>query len=312
MFEPELIGALTRFADSIFPAPGTPEADALTDFGSLGRANFPAPHPAFNTLTLHPRLLAALARLLGVEVRELRLTQSDLWPKYGRDVDQASAPSDNREQRIHVDYPNHSLVHPPPWSRPEAVELIVYLSDAREVGGRTAIVPREGPEDPAYRWPIVGSPGIGALPYINDRDSAERAVATIDPELARWREQLYARERYVDYRRGDLLLYRHDTWHRGTPIIPGARRLVHNITYRLAHAEWISTLHTGWAWSAYQADQSFERLLASCSVDQRTVLGFPAPSSAYWCEATLAAVEARYGCFGMDLEPYRAGLREGC
>lgn len=312
MFETELLEELTRFAESVFPAPGSPEADAITDFGSLGQAKFPAPGRALNALTLHPRLLAAIAALLGVDVRELRLTQSELWPKYGRAEARSTDPFDNREQRIHVDYPNHSLVHPPPWSRPEAVELILYLSDAREAGGRTALVPRRGPEDPAYRWPMVGSPGIGALPYINDRDTAERELALANPELARWRAQLYARERYIDYRPGDVLFYRHDTWHRGTPITPGARRLAHNITYRLARAEWISTLHAGWAWSAYRPDQSFERLLAGCSVDQRTVLGFPAPGSPYWCAQTLAAVEARYGCFGIDLEPYRAALREDC
>jgi hypothetical protein len=32
---------------------------------------------------LHLRLIRAVAELLGVAVTELRLTQSDVWPKYG-------------------------------------------------------------------------------------------------------------------------------------------------------------------------------------------------------------------------------------
>lgn len=89
---------------------------------------------------------------------------------------------------------------------------------------------------------------------------------------------------------------------------PGTLRLAHNITYRRASAEWISTLHVGWAWLAYRKDKFLERLIAACSLEQRAVLGFPQPGSAYWSEATLSAVEARYGVFGMDLEPYREAL----
>ncbi len=122
--------------------------------------------------------------------------------------------------------------------------------------------------------------------------------------MADFRRLLYERETRTDFRRGDLLLYRHDTWHRGTPLAPGSRRLVHNLTYRKAASEWISTLHTGWAWQAYKDDKFLERLIAGATVQQRTVMGFPAPGSDYWCSATLAAVKARYGMFGLDIAPY--------
>ena len=72
---------------------------------------------AFNQVTLHSDLLGAIACLLGEKVSDLRLTQSDLWPKYGHE--QRSGKRDNGDQRIHVDYPNHSLAHPSPWDRPE-------------------------------------------------------------------------------------------------------------------------------------------------------------------------------------------------
>ena len=39
-----------------------------------------------------------------------------------------------------------------------------------------------------------------------------------DPTIYAFRQQLYSRERYVRYRPGTLLLYRHDLWHRGTPM----------------------------------------------------------------------------------------------
>ena len=52
---------------------------------------FPLPVPGFNALTLHPRLLACVSELLGVTITELRLTQSDLGPKYGRSSTGAAA-----------------------------------------------------------------------------------------------------------------------------------------------------------------------------------------------------------------------------
>ncbi|NNL67312.1 MAG: hypothetical protein HKP30_13775 [Myxococcales bacterium] len=294
-------------AEAIFPAPGSPEADATRDFGSDGRMTFPSASDAVNAITLHPRLLAAVAQLLGVPVMELRLTQSDLWPKYGHP--RSGAERDNADQRIHVDYPNHTLVHPPRWDRPEAVEIILYLSDVSETGGATAVVPRRGADDPAYPWPITRTPGVGALEYHNDRESAEAYLEREDPEAARFRRtHLYPREVRARFGFGSLLLYRHDTWHRGTPLRPGARRIAHNLTFRSAASEWISTLHAGWAWGMYRPGLPVERLLAAASVEQRCVLGFPAPGHPYWTPETVAAVEARYGPQGMDVAPYRVGL----
>jgi len=306
LLPPALIERLRQDALAAFPPAGSEAARAARDFGSGGRLVFPSHSEAFNQVTLHPALLTAIAQLLGVEVPGLRLTQSDLWPKYG----QSDTPGarDNDDQRIHVDYPNHTLVHPSPWDRPDAVELILYLDRIEDTGGATALVPREGPDDPAYRWPIVDSPGIGDLDWINDRAAAEADFAKRRPALADWRASLYAREQRVHFGPGDLLLYRHDLWHRGTSLEPGKLRLAQNITYRKASAEWISVLHTGWAWSAYHPSKFLERLIAGATVDQRTVLGFPPPGSDYWCPETLAAVEARYGAYGMDLSPYRGTL----
>jgi hypothetical protein len=301
-----LVDRLARAAQDALPAPGSAEADASFGFGSRGALDFPSPLSGLNDVTLHHGLIGAISDLLATPPERLRLTQSDVWTKYGHA--QEKGVYDNSDQRVHVDYPNHTLAHPAPWHRPEAVELILYLNDWSETGGSTAVVPRRGGDDPAYGWPIVDSPGIGDLRYINDKASAEEYFAKERPHLSDWRTQLYEREVRTAFRTGDILFYRHDTWHRGTPIKPGAMRTVHNITYRRADAEWISTLHVGWAWSAYRDDKFLERLIAGSSLVQRAVLGFPQPGDDYWCEETIAAVEARYGVFGMDLDPYRQAL----
>lgn len=298
----DLVAQLASAAADRFPAAGTAESEAVTDFGSA--VNFPSDLAALNEVTLHERLLGAVSELLDVEPIELRLTQSDVWAKYGR-TDRRGGELDNQDQRIHIDYPNHTLVHPTPWDRPEAVEIILYLSDIAGCGGSTAVVPRKGADDPAYRWPIVDSPGIGPLRWVNDRQSAETYLALERPEVVEWRAELYEREVITRFTPGTMLLYRHDTWHRGTAMLPGTRRLAQNLTFRKAECEWIAPIHHGWAWAMYRNDQLMERLVGELSVTQRTVLGFPAPGSSYWCDETLAAVTARYGCFGFDPAPYK-------
>ncbi|MEM8924079.1 MAG: hypothetical protein AAGD35_11310 [Actinomycetota bacterium] len=303
----DLVEAVAAFGHERFPAPETREAAEFRNFGSA--VVFPTQNEAFDHLTLHPRLLAAIGQLLGRRPADLRLTQSDLWPKYGRPLDQPPENRyDNNDQRIHVDYPNHTLVHPSPWSRPDAVEAIVYYGHHAECAGGTAVVPRIGVDDPLYPYPITASPGIGTLPYINDRPSAEDYLGEHRPDVVEFRGALYDREVHTDYRPGTVLLYRHDTWHRGTPLRPGVMRLAQNLTFRTAEAEWIQTLHKGWSWAMYRPDQYMERFVAAATPDQRAVLGFPPPGSPYWCPETVAAAEARYGPFGFDPTPYRAGL----
>ena len=86
---------------------------------------------------------------------------------------------------------------------------------------------------------------------------------------------------------------------------PGAAR---NKGMDMASSEWISVLQPGWAWAAYRPSRMMERLIATASVDQRCVLGFPAPGHDYWTSETIEAVKARYGSLGFDASPYREGL----
>ena len=307
VFPADLIEALASDASAKFPPPDSSAAQEISDFGSGGGFVFPSTSRAFNAVTLHPRLLAAVAQLLGVDISNLRLTQSDLWPKYGQRAKSRGA-LDNQDQRIHVDYPNHLLAHPTPWHRPEAIEAILYLSDSTDCGGPTAVVPRDGDSDPAYPWPIVDTPGVADLHYMNDRASAETYMRKARPAALKLREQLYDRERYVRYRPGTLLLYRHDVWHRGTPLLEGTLRLAQNLSFRRAECEWISTLHIGWAWNMYERNKTLPKLIAKASLDQRAVLGFPQPGSSYWCQQTIEAVAARFAPFGMDMTPYEQAL----
>ena len=290
-----------------FPSTDSAEAALIDNFGSNQHFVFPSSSPACNQVTLHQNLLGAVAELLDVDVPGIRLTQSDCWPKYGR------APSahdlDNADQRMHCDYPNHTLTHPPPWDQPEAVEIIIYLSELDACAGSTAAVLRRGQDDPAYPWPITQTPGVGSIPYINDRLRAEAYLAEHAPDAATFRaEHLYAREVLAQYQFGSVLLYRHDTWHRGTPVTPGALRIVHNMTFKKVASEWVNVLHPGWSWSMYRNSQFMEKLIANASVEQRAVLGFPMPGNSYWTSATINAVQARYAAQGIDMTPYHDAL----
>jgi len=304
LFPGELLAEVEEEARAIFPPPGSEAAEAVNDFGSSGLMHFPGESRAFNRLTLHPDFLRAVAWLLDLPVQEIRLTQSELWPKYGR-YQRSGGVWDNDDQRMHCDYPNHTLTHPPPWDRPDAVEAILYYSEEQACGGATGLGAREGPDDPAYAWPRVNMPGGGGLPWRNDREHVETLLRERAPEVAEWRAtHLYPREQRVRYRPGTRLLYRHDTWHRGTPLRPGCLRLAQNFTFRYPDSEWISTLHAGWAWAMLRRSRVMEELIAGASVEQRCVLGFPAPGHPYWTPETLMAVAARYEALGMDLRPY--------
>lgn len=304
LFPADLIERARAESVPLFPTAGSPESEAVTDYGSEGLMEFPTPSDAINEITLHPRLLGAISQLLGVRVRDLRLTQSEPWPKYGR----RSGPAgrfDNQDQRMHVDYPNHTLTHPADWDRPEAVEILVYFDAVEECGGATEFVPRAGPHDPAYQGPFVRTPGLAGLEFVNDRTEAEAYLGEVAPETAQWRAaNLYARARSVRHQSGSVLFYRHDLWHRGTPLRPGAMRLLQNMTFRRADCEWISTLHQGWAWAMYRRSKVMVKLLAQGSVEQRCVLGFPEPGHAYWTRGTLDGVRARLEPWGMEIAPY--------
>jgi hypothetical protein len=280
----------------------------------FGGASFPflADHfKDLNDLILHPRIVTACSELLGTD--RLLLSQGEVWLKTGRSAEQKTALKeplatsfyDNDDQRIHMDFPNHYLVHPPAFNEPDAVATIVYFEDARVSGGRTSVVPRNGESDEAYRFPYTKMPGFGMLPWINNRTLAERDLETRDPEVYSFRQKLYKREEYLDFRLGTILFYRLDLWHRGTPLLPGKSRAVANIIYKKeSSAARITSWHVGWAANAYNAWTTkppvppgrgrFEVLLEGLEGWQRELLGFPRDDDRYWNRGTVEAVKARF------------------
>ncbi len=132
------------------------------------------------------------------------------------------------------------------------------------------------------------------------------------PEMYEFRKKLYEREIPVKFTRGTVLLYRHDVFHRGTPVKPQKFRIVQNLIYRKSDAEWITNWNQGFARCMYGNGQKFitETIIGKSSPEQRCVLGFPAPDHRYWNRVTLNAVCARYEMFGFDKKPYEDVINE--
>ena len=284
VFPQELVDACCSDAERSLPAPSkTPEAAnsaAKVRIGFNANLFFPRMPDSLNHITLHPRLLRALRQLLFAEDavdlpadHGIRLTQSEVWPKFGAALDRPRGQFDNVDQRIHCDFPNHTLTFPS--RKPEVCSLIIYYSDVDECGGHTALVPKQL-DDEAYAYPsaLTRLPGFGSRPWINDRATAEAYLAEHEPAAHSFRAELYKREVATKYRPGSVLFYRHDVWHRGTPLKPGAMRRVHNLSFKRADAEWITCWNHGWAKNAYSFDPKrpiakLPQLIAAATVEQR-------------------------------------------
>jgi len=130
------------------------------------------------------------------------------------------------------------------------------------------------------------------------------------PEMYEFRKKLYEREMLVKFTRGTVLLYRHDVFHRGTPVNTNKYRIVQNLVYRRSDVVWITTWSQGFARSMYGDGKRFvpESIIGKSTPEQRCVLGFPAPGHRYWNQVTLDAVCARYELFGFDKTPYEVAL----
>lgn len=279
------------------------------DFEVGDGKTFPTKLSNLDALSISPRLLTAIEQLLGTT--DIRMSQAETWKKVGLVFQPGEDNTfSNQDQRMHMDYPNHTLVHPPRWETPEAVAVIIYLSDCKDCGGATRLVPRlPAPAvDELYQWPYVNMPGFGEIPWKNDRDTVESYLREHYPEIAASREKLYAREQSITFSPGTVLFYRHDLWHRGTPLIPGSERFVQNLVFKRAHCHWLNNWNRGTAYSMYDRTLYVEKLIARSTVQQRHCLGFPAPGSPFWTPDTVEAVRRRYESLGMDMTPYIDGM----
>jgi hypothetical protein len=230
------------------------------------RAEFPFPGSGtLNRLCVHPAIVDFMERALATP--DIRLYQVGISAKYTGLVDY--------EQPMHTDR-NHSWLPITGDAGPWHVESFLYLSDVDSDHAPTHLV--------AHGDSTGRSPTVLLL------------MPDADPEM-------YAAERPAVGRRGSLLAYRSDVFHRAVDLRAerGARFLL-NVSYRTADAEWIG----------YDAPQSransrdWDAFVAGATPRELALFGFPPPAHPVWTEALLDATALRYP--GLDLSPWRAAL----
>ena len=271
---------------------------SVKDFGSNGKLEFPT-NSILDYLTLNPNIIEIVKKMLNTS--EILLAQSTAWGKKGN-TDYSD--SSNNDQRMHMDYGNNTFLHPPEWNNPEAVAMIIYLSDINDTSGGTACVPRNGDSDELYQPPYLNMPGIGGLPFINDKETAENYFKENYPEIYQFRQKLYKREKILKPNFGDILFYRLDLWHRGTPVRQDKVRFVVNLLYKRKDAICINFWNPGWTRKMYYGE--IENLITNLSPEQRGVLGIPLPGDKYWTIQKVQQMELRYP--KIDIQPYLKNL----
>ena len=274
------------------------------DFGTPDRKfEFPTFIDPIDDLVLSEPLILAAQKLLGTQ--DVRLIQADLWPKIGV-ADELHEAQANTDQRMHMDYGNNTVLHPQ-WDTPDVVAAVVYYDDCDETGGGTAYVPRHGVDDPVYQPPYVNMPGQAGNPFFNDRAAVESWFKENDPNVYELRQQLYEREKVVQFKPGTILFYRHDLWHRGRPLVAGKLRRVHNLAWKRADARGVSHWNEGFARESYYGN--VESIIGRSTPLQRSVLDFPLPGDDYWSIERLKNVEARFSAYGFDAAVYLQELK---
>jgi hypothetical protein len=181
-----------------------------------------------------------------------------------------------------MDYPNNMLTHPSDWNSPESIAFIIYYDDSNDCCGNTSIVSRNGNNDEIYKPPYINMPGNNGFKFFNNKNNAENYFKENFPNVYTFRQKIYNREKYVNFIPGTVLVYRHDIWHRGTPIKPYKFRRVQNLGFRKAQCEWITTWNSGWIRKMYSNGQFVEYLFSYLDNEQLECLGLPNKNSKYW------------------------------
>ena len=269
-----------------------------SDFGSKNKMEFPTGTPIDN-ITMSENLIKTAQRLLNTE--NILLTQSDAWAKAGTNKRKEEY---NADQRIHMDYGNHTFLHPSKWEEPEAVAAIVYFSDVKDTGGETAIVPKLPTTEKFYKKPYLNMPGQKGIKFINDKDMAEEHLKIHHPKIYEFRKKLYENEIKITPEIGDVLFYRLDVWHRGTPVKIGKIRRVMNIAWKKSECTWINCWNPGFTIDMYY--QKIETMFSNLSPLQRSVLGIPLPGDKYWTYENIFYLKERYQ--KLDVSPYLSKL----
>lgn len=267
------------------------------DFGSNGKLEFPS-NTILDWITLDESLIRTVELLLGEEVL---LTQADTWCKYGTEN---FADMSNQNQRMHMDYGNNTFLHPSNWETPDAVSVIIYLTDSKLTGGGTAIVPKNKNTIDLYKPPYINMPGLTNYEFHNDKYQSELVMQREGYKMLLFRENLYRNEVLLEPDIGDILFYRLDSWHRGTPVKPNKKRIAMNLVFKKKSCYWIQQWNPGWTRKMYYG--WLEKIILNCSIKQRSILGIPYPGDKYWNKETINYFKLRYP--DINIQPYLARL----
>lgn len=220
---------------------------------------------ALSRLSVHPAIVDFMERAL--ETVDLRVYQTQVSAKYAGDA--------NFEQPMHTDR-NHSFLPPrmePPWWH---VESFLYLTDVDEGTAPTHLVPNKD---------AVGRSRNSI--FMPDGDPA-----------------LYAHERAAAGRRGSLLVYRPDVFHRGVDLTrPGGHRFLLNVSYKVAGQDWVG-YHSV---QSNATHPSWVQFVEGSTPRELELFGFPPPGHPVWTDALVDATTEKYP--KLDVEPWRRALR---
>ncbi len=247
------------------------------EFGGI--TPFPARSTALNLLSVHPRLIELAQVLLDDE--DLRSYSIEFWAKYTGAADY--------EQPFHRDYLNHTVVVPSTEAPPSQVEMFVYLSDVAEDLGPIALLPRQHAMDtPALpNWYPAG----------DGQEDDERPDWMSNQGRPEWYEQ----EVQAVGPAGTVVVYRIDTFHRGTALRrSGGHRFTIHTNFRRASHDWIT--RRAWTDRANHG-AAWGNFVVAASPTQLRLFGFPHPGHKYWTDATLHGLTLRYP--GFDPTPWR-------
>tara|TARA_A100001015_G_scaffold71144_1_gene78820 strand:+ start:6955 stop:7878 length:924 start_codon:yes stop_codon:yes gene_type:complete len=283
----------TSFLKTIYNA----KSSADKDFGSEGKLEFPT-GKIIDKITLNESIIDIVENLLDDKVL---LTQADTWSKYGtNDFSEKS----NNNQRMHMDYGNNSFLHPSSWDNPEAVAAIIYFTDTYKTGGGTRVVPNTYNTKYLYQPPYTTMPGIQHYKFFNDKQHAETHMQNHGLQVLKFREELYKHEIELFPTIGDILFYRLDLWHRGTPVYIDQHRITMNLVWKKKSATWINQWNPGWSKKMYYS--WLEKEFIQMTPKQRSILGVPYIGDKYWTKTTLSHLKARYP--NININPYMSKL----
>ena len=286
LFDVQLIDKCTKFMNNRHPDSG---------FGSNGELEFPSNTP-LDQITIDENLIRCVQQLLNNN--DILLTQCDSWSKgYSNEIN----PQKNTDQRMHMDYGNNTFLHPSDWNNPEAVSAIVYLSDTSITGGQTSVVEKT---ERNTQSPYIMMPGQVQYSFYNDKTSAEQYFKKNHKKVYEFRKNLYHNEILIPAQQGDILFYRLDIWHRGTPVKKNMIRHVMNLGWKKKECYWINQWNKGWTQKMYYG--WLEKMFVNMSPKQRSILGVAMPGDKYWTKKSLANLKARYK--DIDLIPYLSKL----